>query len=42
MLKLFDIHSAAPVETSRPIVTKKEKVRNNSVNDPRPIKAKIP
>ena len=42
MLKLFEIHSAASVENSRPIETKKEKVRKSSVNDPRPLKKNIP
>ena len=42
MLKLFDIHSTVRVVNAQPIVTKKEKVRNSSVNDPRPMKKNIP
>mgnify|MGYP000300594219 FL=1 len=42
MLKVFGIYSEVPVDDSKSIVTKREKVRNSSVLDLRPIKKNIP
>ena len=43
MLKIFDIYSEMTDENPmRPVETRKEKARNSSAIDNRPIKKKIP